>query len=228
MMPVTLPNGGRLEVRYPAALDLAGLGFKPVTYVDWPVRPEPLRCCGKAVGVSHQSLDDAWHGEPITTYPGPDEHSVSYFPASAAGRTVALDYLVFEFGAWLVEVHDLQRSDARNFEDRMTEEERATWARSLHGHSDPSGFLVLDPKPPLTLGQLEHFVLGPADDRLIEVAAQYCGMPESDGPEPRYFPDPAGAGAAWCDPESGLHISVTGPDNFVERVVTGFRIDRIA
>jgi len=103
-MPVTLPNGGRLEVRYPAALDLAGLGFKPVTYVDWPVRSEPLRCCGKAVGVSHQSLDDAWHGEPITTYSGPDERSVSYFPASAAGRTVALDYLVFEFGAWLVEV----------------------------------------------------------------------------------------------------------------------------
>jgi hypothetical protein len=224
VMPVTLPNGHRFELRYPTDLDLAVLGFKPVIFVDWPVRPDPLRCCGKAVGVTYQSLEDAWRGEPIATYRGADGSRVSYYHANAAGRTVALDYLVFQFGPWLVEAHDLQRSDPRNFEDRMTEDERETWARNLQGRSDPSGFLVLDAQSPLTLGPIEHFVLGPTDDGLIEVAGEYCGAPEADGPEPRYFPDPAGAGAAWCDPETGLHVSVTGPEDFVNGVVNGFQI----
>lgn len=146
-MPVTLLDGRRLELRYPPDLDLAELGVLPVGGIDWPVRSDPFRCCGSVLLVRYTTIDAVYgDAEPVATYPGADGRRVPYYHGSDAGRTTPFDYLVFEFGPWLVEVPDIQQPGG--FEDRKTEEERAAWARSLRANIDPNGYLMLNPAPP--------------------------------------------------------------------------------
>lgn len=239
VMPVTLLDGRRFELRYPPGLDLAGLGVLPVGGIDWPVRSEPFRCCGSQLRVRYTTIEEVYgDAEPITTYPGADGRRVPYYQGSDAGRAAPFDYLVFEFGPWLVEVPNIQRP--ADFEDRKTEEELATWARSLQGHLDPDGYLVLDPAPPLTLGPLSGelaVIGGPAipGGRAIGLPHVELISPEAvcapdatkeNSLEPFEFETDDEVGAGWCDAEAGVRISVSGPQNFVDRAVSGLEVDR--
>lgn len=148
---------------------------------------------------------------------------MGYYDGSDVGRTVPLDYLVFQFGPWLVKAYDLQQPG--DFEDRMSDDERATWAASLDGETDEHGFLVLKARPPLEVGRSGNAVLGqPGASTYLLLQEGGCGHEHSDTSTPRLVSDLVGIGAAWCDAGTGLHVYVAGPAEFVERVVDGLVI----
>ena len=74
------------------------------------------------------------------------------------------------------------------------------------------------------------FVLGPTSPRSggVSVGERWlCEGPGTDTTTPRRFPTtPPGAnhGAAWCDRATGLHVTVIGPQRFVDRAIASFRI----
>jgi hypothetical protein len=183
---MTLLDGRRMELRYPRRLEFARLGLRVGTSVDWPVRRDPLRCCGRVIGAQFTTIAKVYRGaKPIKVYSGARGRRVPYYRASDAGQTVALNYLVFQFGPWMVEVYDVQRPG--DFEDRMTDTERARWARNFDGHVGRDGFLVLKARKPL---QLQHdftlvLGLGAAGTTQVEISSNSCGMPESDTAERR-------------------------------------------
>ena len=226
ILPMTLLDGRRMELRYPRRLELARLGLRVGTSVDWPVRRDPLRCCGRVIGAQFTTIAKVYRGaKPIRVYSGARGRRVPYYRASDAGQTVALNYLVFQFGPWMVEVYDVQRPGA--FEDRMTDTERARWARNFDGHVGRDGFLVLKARKPL---QLQHdFTLvlgvGAAGTTQVEISSYACGMPASDTAERRRFVQPSGSvGVAWCDPATGAHVTVEGPPDVVDVAALGLKL----
>jgi hypothetical protein len=117
-LPITFIDGRRIELRAPSRLGLGSASVTAGAAVAWPVRPDPLRCCSKVVMVTRATLASVYgDAEPIATYAGAHGEPVRYYRAADAGRTVRLDYLVFEFGPCLVEVYDVQQPG--DFEDRM-------------------------------------------------------------------------------------------------------------
>lgn len=62
------------------------------------------------------------------------------------------DYLAFPFGQWTVLVYDYRLLT----EARMTNLQRASWARSLQGRQTAEGFLVLKAHRPLRLAGPEE------------------------------------------------------------------------
>jgi hypothetical protein len=140
--------------------------------------------------------------------------------------------LAVQIGHWLVIVPDLE--DPANHPDaHMGPGELALWAQNVGGWVDHDGFLVIAPTGhALTLDQSAKgaFVLGPTSSHSgsVSVGERWlCEGPGTDTTRPRRFPKtPPGAnqGAAWCDRETGLHVTVIGPQEFVDRAIASFRI----
>lgn len=231
---VTIPDGRRLRLRYPKALALAQLGVSLSVQVDWSVRPDPVRCCGKQLALARTRAADLFAGEPLQTYPGAAGQPVRLFHASQrrdANVGMALDYLVFQFGPWLVEVYDLQHPQPNDYESRMTDAERSTWARSLSGRVDRDGYLVVTARPPLHVepqnGAEVVFGAPRAGAPQVELADSYCGQPQSDTTKHRHFHQTGEFGVAWCDP-TGFHVSATGPEQFVTGVSDHLQLAELA
>jgi hypothetical protein len=233
VMNATLLDGRRYQLRYPASADLASLGVAVSGAVDWDARGgATLRCCGRAVNARHLSLGEVWAGFlPTAVYEGADGSMVRYFDGAQAisdyYATPKLDYLVFQFGTWQIAVYDVKTPG--DFEDRMTETERATWARSLGGRVTSDGYLVLEPRVPLQASPAgsSTVVFGTGrgtSDPHVNLEEGYCGQPESDTATRRRFDDLGQPAVAWCDPATGLHVSATGPAPFVDALADGLVI----
>jgi hypothetical protein len=211
VLVVTLPDRTRVELRYPKRLHLAELGFGTIGSVKWDVRPDPLRCCGRVLSIERTTIDFTYSGrDPIKTFPGAHGTKVPYFDSGTP-----LDNLVFQFGDWMVSVYNHAPGE---FEDEMSDKELATWARSLDGRTDKNGYLVLDAHAPLKIERLVDFVLGKPEigaDQ-VEIADHYCGEPQSDTEVRRTYP----GGVSWCDPGTGLHVSVVSEDPSFLRAVS--------
>jgi hypothetical protein len=234
VMNVATLDGRRYELRYPASVDLASLGLAVSGAVDWDVRDGALRCCSRVIGARHLSLGEVWGGfEPVTVYPGADGSLVRYFDGaqSMSGyyATPALDYLVFQFGAWQIAVYDVKTPG--DFEDRMTPAERTTWSRSLTGRITADGYLVLAPRAPLSSAPGSATLAFGGDrsssDAHLFLEEGYCGQPESDTEVRRRFDDLGQPSVAWCDADTGLHVSATGPASFVDALADGLAITPI-
>ncbi len=222
-MPITFPDGRRVELSYPRSLAAGVPAIRTGASVVWSVRPEPFRCCTRNLIISHRSIQAVYDGlEPITTYRDRDGAPVHYF--DGVGRSAVFDILAFQFGRWLVEVHD--RRQPGDFEGVMSEEERATWARSLGGRVDEHGYLVLDARPPLRVGPSANAVvfLPTGDGVEIVIAEGSCGFPASDTSTARRFLTADGGGVSWCDERTGLHVSVEGQLDLVDAVTAGLEL----
>ncbi len=222
ILPITVPDGRRVELRYPRSMRLAQGGFRTLGAVEWSVRPDPLRCCGRVLYIDHATIADTYGSAiPVAQYRGARDRTVWYFHAEQAigGGLTTLDYLVFEFGPWTVSVYNHAPAD---FEDEMSDEELATWARSLDGFVDKRGFLVLRAEPPLEIEPLIGFTFGAsgAGSNVLEVAEERCDSAESDTTKRRHFP----GGVAWCDPDTHLHISAEGDPGFVRKAARHLEI----
>ena len=223
-MPVTFPDGEGVTVRYQQQMKVAQLGFAGGIGVNWPAENGTLHCCGKQVSITYQTIADVYgDATPVHVYQGANGESVPYFHASQALKTIVaqLDFLAFQFGPWLVQVYDVQKPG--DFEDRMTEAQRETWARSLAGTVDSNGYLVLHAAAPLSVGNGFGGGFGTSSGNYVELEGHTaCGQPESDTSTRRRFTNAGSSGVAWC--AGDLHISATGTKGFVDLAASDLQV----
>jgi len=226
VMPVALPTGRRVELMYPPSLALAGLGFNPEAEASWNARSAPKPCCDRTILSSYVSVRDAYgNATPIKTYPGFDGQPVGLYNG-APRTTPKVNYLVYQFGPWLVEVVDYDHAQA--FGDAMTDQERAIWARSLVGDVTPDGFLRLEVRSPLTrLRSTDDLIGAPrAGSPQVELFADRCspGSPSAVASRSRFVQGNGEQGVAWCDRATRFRVSVSGPSQFVDIAEHGLAI----
>jgi hypothetical protein len=226
-LPVTLPDGETTTLSYPEELRIAQLGFAGGIGVNWDVDPDPLRCCGKQVSVTYDTIEHVYaNATPLKVYRGANGESVPYFRASqqVPPQPNPINYLVFQFGPWLVQVYDVQ--EAGDFERPMTDDERTTFSRSLTGTLDANGFLVLHAALPLSVDNAFDGGFGAQPGNHLELASHlYCGQAPAggDSTDHRRFRHGDGTpGVAWCTDD--LHVSATGTNSFVDLVDRGLRV----
>jgi hypothetical protein len=166
---------------------------------------------------------------PVATYPDAEGRPVPYYVDPAAPDRGGL---AVQLGPWLVIVPDLD-DPANHPDDHLTPDQLALWAQNVGGWIDEDGFLVVaSTGRALMLDQSAKgaFVLGPTSPHSggVSVGERWlCEGPGTDTTTPRRFPTtPPGAnqGAAWCDRATGLHVTVIGPQRFVDRALESFRI----
>ena len=224
VVPVTLLDGRRFQLSYPPQLGVIGsleaaiedkvtLGAAEPTVL----RVIATRATVAAVfGSAHPRRSyRASDGSPVLEFDGPPRSSTSY--------------LVFRFGPWLLSVVDA--ADRPGGPQPLTDRDRAVLASSIDGSEDAAGYLVLSVHSPVaiapadTTGSVAVFGAGSTvDDPQIDIEDGYCGHAGSDTAARRRFPAQGGAGVAWCDPATGLHIDATGTNGFVNAVAGGLSV----
>jgi hypothetical protein len=228
IVPMTLPDGSRYEMLTPTSTGIAQMGFVAQAAVEWPLSPDPLRCCSRVVSIEYTTIAREYgDASPIATFRGVDGKPVPYYRVQQRrgyeNSPTSVHYLVFQFGPWMVEVPD---HDMGDFEDQMTEAALEQWSRSLDGFVDGDGYLVLTPRPPLTVAHLVSVAFGgrtPGSDWL-EITGNVCGD-EPGAATPVYFDvAEAEAAATWCDAGTALRIRVEGSAAFVDATAAGFSI----
>lgn len=229
-MPVTLPDGRPFTVSYAEDLQLAQLGFRSTVAGTLFLGGDYRNVQTRTLSVLHTTAAERYPGlEPTATYPDAEGRPVPYYVDPAApGR----GGLAVQIGPWLVVVPDLD-DPANHPDDHLTPDQLALWAQNVGGWVDDDGFLVVSSTGrALTLDHTAKgaFVLGPTSERSgsVSVGERWmCEGPGTDTTRPRRFPKtPPGAnqGAAWCDRDTGLHVTVIGPQRFVDRAVDSFHI----
>jgi hypothetical protein len=94
---------------------------------------------------------------PDAVYMDGASQAVNFFP-----EPDGVDYLVFQFGSWVVRAWDNGPGPGEQF----SEENRTRFAALLKGHETPEGFLVLDPVDPMQVRPTD------APDALLTTADQ--------------------------------------------------------
>jgi hypothetical protein len=221
-MAIRLPDGRGFALSYPRSLDLARFGLTVGGEVDWPVTTGTFRCCGQYMAPYYGTVASIFSGHPLATYRGLRGAKVLYYSGAQAGSRFyepGFDYLVFTFGHWVVPVMDIGHT--AYYTARMTLAERVTWAGSFDAHLTKGGYLVFAPHAPLRVhrGQMDIVLHGSVG--LLEIGGpQSCTDTQAS---PQTIP----AGRAWCDPSTGVHLSVTGQPGFVDLASSGLAIRRL-
>lgn len=137
--PITLLDGTRLTLTLPHSLADEIQSLVPGGAASWELDP----CCGRTLEVSYGSIDNVYGDrQPDVTYEDADANPVGFFTEEDD-----LDYLVFQYGSWVVRAWD---GDSEG--QRFSEENRAMFASLMRGRDTADGFLVLDPVKPMTIG----------------------------------------------------------------------------
>lgn len=228
VMPVSFPDGTTAELVYPLNLKIPGPhGVVPYSSGYMPDNARDFWIFhGSVEEVVHRFQDPELLGE----YPDGRGGIVTFWHFAEEPET---NWLAFQFGDWTVLVYDYAPGSAG---PPMTEEERRMWARTLLGHQTRDGFLVLEALPPLDLAtagdhagpelQLDAHVAG------VTLYAERCEpYDEQAGFDEEKLVrvgglvvDRSQGFAAWCDPDTGINIHVTGSREFIDQVIEGLDI----
>jgi hypothetical protein len=237
-MPITLPDGRRVIVSYPSAIDVAGLGVRIQTTVDWPasfVGAGDLQCCHREVNLSYGTVADLYpNAIAAAVYPGAHGSKVLLFHASQRRAPPVpyanADQLVFQFGRWVAEVW----TSVPGAEDRiepLTEQQQAVWATNLRAETRKDGFVVLQPQAPLQPGAPNAVFVYFGDDPIrggtgtgLMLSPFYCGRPESPTEHRTTRTDPDGTTVVWCDPATGFAVDARGPTTFTTSIAIGLEL----
>ncbi len=218
-MMLRLPDGRGLDLSYPESLDLAQSTLTAGGQVDWPAQNGPLTCCGTYVAPYYGTVASVFNGKPLAVYQGVHGQAVPYYGGTQERFPLLysnMDYLVFQFGPWVVLVGDMVHSSYGTA--RMTNRERATWARSFDAHVTTGGYLVYHPHLPLTVSR------GPIDIVLSHLGDSL----EISGPvgctASLALPTVNAGITSWCDPRSEVRVAATGTTAFTHAVASGLRI----
>jgi hypothetical protein len=232
VLAVTLLDGRRVDLRYPASLGIAQLGLTLGAEMRWPPATTAGDCCWTHVSASRATIAEVYGtSRPLDTYPGRG-HPVGLF--SASGRRLPPGFagsqnLVFQFSGWLVEV-DTAAVGADGAPPPMSDADRRMWATELGASRGQGGYLLLRPLPPLALApegfadrMSATFGLGypyEAPRDILDIEDGECGPPAS-GTEQRvrFQTDEGAPGVEWCDP-SGLHVTAVGPTAYVDLIAS--------
>jgi hypothetical protein len=221
-MAIRLPDGRGFALTYPRSLNLARFGLTVGGEVNWPVTTGTFRCCDQYMAPYYGTVASIFSGQPLATYRGVHGAKVPYYwggQAESPYHEPGFDYLVFTFGRWVVPVMDIGHTSY--YTARMTDNERATWARSFDAHLTKGGYLVFAPHAPLQLSRGEMDIVLHGSDGTLEIGGpQSCTDTQA---APQIIP----AGRAWCDPSAGVRLSVTGQSRFVDLSSSGLVIRRL-
>jgi hypothetical protein len=239
VMPVTFPDGSTAEVVYPADLDLAGQGVHPKSsgYLQG-------KGTGYAIdfwiarGTVEEAIAALGGGELEAEYPDGRGGNVSLWNMTKRFEPNWQNWLGFQLGSWAVMVHHAPPGAGPA---PMTEEERATWARTLRGDETADGFLVLEAEPPLELarpGDKDGPELGIGDEYKLPFVLLVVGRCEQyrageggfqEGDLVRVgdvVMDRSSDFASWCDP-GGLmrvHVYQARGDDYIDRIALDVEI----
>lgn len=111
----------------------------------------------------------------------------------------------------------------------MTDEQIATWARSLHGEAGPDGFPVLHASGPLRIDQIDdhtgpELAFGdPTQGRQLSIApTRKCDKPRTDrtnnGREYQ---------VTLCRPRWSMELTAIGDKGFVDAIIAGLDIRNV-
>jgi hypothetical protein len=211
VLAITTPAGVHLTLRT-RGFDVAHLGFEPGPVgIDYPVVTSPvLLCCSKTVTVRYATIAEVFgSAKPIATYPAADGTPVPFF------HTERSDELAFQFGPWLVLVDDVLANE--QFQSRMSDDQRATYARSVTGTVDSDGYLVLHAAAPLRLARGYDLGFGIVDaGDSLEISDAYCGQPESATAAHQRGTHGGVTGVQWC--QGNVMVLGRGSQAFVDNV----------
>jgi hypothetical protein len=137
LFPLVLLDGTRMSLTLPSSVAADIAGFVPGGAAGW----EMDMCCVRTLNVSYGSVADMY-GDRL-----PDAVYIDGAgqPANFYSEPDGLDYLVFQFGSWVVRAWDNGPGPGEQF----SEENRTRFATLLNGHETLEGFLVLDPVDPM-------------------------------------------------------------------------------
>jgi hypothetical protein len=209
VLPLVFPDGTTAELRYPPALDLAGLGVWPGT--SGTLGDDPG--AGRDLLMVHGGLDGLTGTAPVACYRGDGGGQVELWRSRDPGVRY---WLLFRFGAWTVALWD---GNAGRLLDHL---ERAAWARSLVGRETGSGWLVLRGRRPLKLGA-EHegdvrLRLGDLSPRAVLLWPVRCGHAVDVDVGRGWF-------ASYCLPKAPMRVHVHDSDGaFGRAVVAGLQV----
>lgn len=137
--PLILLDGRRVSVVLPDSVGGDVAGMVPGGATGWEVDV----CCARTLDVIYGSVDDIYGDrEPDETYEDADGNPVGFY-----SEENDLDYLVFEYGSWVVRAWDGGPGGGETF----SEDERVRFASLMTGYETQEGFLVLDPSDPMTV-----------------------------------------------------------------------------
>ena len=234
LLPVVFPDGSTAKLVYPPTLKIHRFGVQPAVSLA-------LRARGKYherfLMISKTEIGDvARTDEVLESYEGPLGTVRVYRPKS---RREFLNPLLIHHrvGSWNIFVGD---GNAGSF---MGKRNRRLWAENLDGFETKSGFIVLEPQPPLA------FATGPGEPdlyfhscfRFIELRLERCkDLKGSELAKDQYAEVVRGVTvhrnesrmtvyANWCTPSH--HVSVYLDDydkSFVDLAVRTLRIRSVS
>ena len=207
VMPVTFPDGTRLELVYPPSLGLAELGIVPNTYG---FAEGDEFCGGNILARPFDQLGRIFGGnDPVASFDGPSGRAELWDGLRGEGQ-----YLVFRFGRWQVLVPCLEG-------DNLSAAQ--AWADSLEGSAGEDGLLVLTASAPLTLAQVgdqygPELYVAEGDPQIVLTLVNRCGDTEA-----RREPD----FARWCIQGQSVSLEVVvfqGTPDFSRQLEGGLRL----
>lgn len=207
VMPVTFPDGTRLELLYPLSLGLAELGIAPNTYG---FAEGDEFCGGNILARPFDQMGRIFGGsEPVASFDGPSGRAELWDGLRGEGQ-----YLVFRFGRWQVLVPCLEG-------DNLSAAQ--AWADSLEGSGAEDGLLVLTASAPLTLAQVgdqygPELFLAEGDPQIVLTLVDRCDDVEARR-EPGF--------ARWCIQGRSISLSIAvfeGTRDFATQLEEGLRL----
>jgi hypothetical protein len=208
-------DGKTVTLSYPADLNIAGLGMNASVEIAWSGTSATTQgCCQPNAFTSYTDMRTQFGAtKPITVFSHTPSGEVDLMPGDSFGSPRET-FLVFTFGKWLLIVPDAGSLGAHNL---------STLAANLSGSVDPTGYLHLSLREPLTamLHPSIVFGAGTANSPQIEVTPRSC---TAGSLEPFQQGD-GEHGVAVCDRQGTINASATGPNTFVDGISAGLKLD---
>lgn len=235
LLSATFADGSTAVLSYPNELELHQLGVQPAVSIA--IRKGNNTVHERFLLITKKSIRPfIGSGNAIESYRGPLGR-VRVFRARKPRELLHPLLIHFRVGAWNVIVGD---GNAGTF---MGRNNRRLWAENLGGYETSSGFIVLEPEPPLV------FARGPGEPdlyfsecfRFIELRLERCrDLKNTDLAKGQRAVTVRGAtvhrdergssiNANWCTPSRQVSVYVSDHDrSYVDLVVRGLEVKKVS
>ncbi|MGN9839169.1 hypothetical protein ACTMTI_13710 [Nonomuraea sp. H19] len=211
VIEVVFPHGVRAEVRYPAELDLAGMGSRPFqgAWIDGRFRQFVVPYSGE--------LEITRGGQPIRNY----APHVTLWPRQAGSGSYG-QVLLFAFGKWRLAMYDRGRG--------LTFDQRVALAQRLSGRVTKDGYLVLSATGAVRLAKPGDTAQGtPVGPQLWFGGGEremVALVPTPGCAKKERTPFAIGGGGRPAESvcRGDVRVAVTGADWFREKAIKGIKV----
>jgi hypothetical protein len=190
VVPLTFPDGTRVELVERSYIDFGRTGVAPLAYGI--VRRQSHS--GRQLVIRYRAHEVFERiPEPLRTYLGADGGTVEYWPYFGTGPDEGSYWLVFQFGDWTVA--------ALNYPELLMNDKKVrAWAENLSGAQDERGFLILKANPPLRMLSKSvgsKLVFTNEKSHQMDLTLENCSFRRFSKQETT---------RTWCDRDTGVQI----------------------